>query len=149
MLRSSLYGALTSKVGDRLLPVRLARQALRYANDVVGRPLATREELLERVELERTRRAAPAAPREPAPVVVFHRDKHRAEVAKIKIVLDDRNIPYQLRNLEGDEPAMEAVVREANGFRLPVVFIAGTPVGKAEELTNLDQRGELVKRVFG
>jgi len=157
-LRSGVYGALASGLGNRLLPVRLGKRAALYCNDVVGRPLAPRDELVERAEFERTRavRVAAAAAdaalrvgREPAPVVVFHLDKHRQEMVKIKAVLDDRKIPYQVRNIQDDEASLEAVKRDARGMKLPVVFIAGTPIGKAEQLTNLDQQGELTKLVYG
>jgi len=41
------------------------------------------------------------------------------------------------------------VRRDSKGFRLPVVFIAGEPIGGRTELTNMISSGELKKKVFG
>lgn len=157
-LRTSAYGALTSPTGNRLLPFRVAKSALLYANDVVGRPLASEDELCERDDfawqLARRRQggadlSGQGTAREAAPVVVFHLDKHKSELQKITQILDDREIPYQVRNIEGDPAAITAVKRDGKGFGLPVVFIAGAAVGRAEQLVNLDRRGELAALVFG
>ncbi len=152
-LRSKAYGALASTAGDRLAPVRLAKGALRYANDVAGRPLATEEEFAERAAFEQKLAAGEVgntdALREPAPVVIFHRGKYKRDVAKMTEFLDTRKIPYQVRDIDGDEPTMEAVKREAGGYGLPVAFIAGEPIGRAQQLINLDAAGQLTKKVFG
>ena len=50
--RSRVYKTLRSETGNGLLPVRLAKGAALYANDVVGRPLAPASELDERRELD-------------------------------------------------------------------------------------------------
>ena len=157
-LRTSAYGALTSPAGSRLLPLRVAKNALLYANDVVGRPLAGEDELCERDDfasqaaMKRQGKAEPAGhgtAREAAPVVVFHLDKHKSELQKITQILDDREIPYQVRNLEGDPAGITATKRDGKGYGLPVVFIAGVAVGRAEQLVNLDRSGELAVLVFG
>jgi glutaredoxin-related protein len=41
------------------------------------------------------------------------------------------------------------VRRDSNGHRLPVVFIAGEVIGGRAELMNLQNSGELKKKVFG
>ena len=58
-------------------------------------------------------------------------------------------IPYRISNLQEDPAAQMAVRRDSKGFRLPVVFIAGEPIGGRAELVNLQASGELPKKVFG
>jgi glutaredoxin-related protein len=42
-----------------------------------------------------------------------------------------------------------AVRRDSQGHRLPVIFIAGEPIGGRTELTNMITSGELKKKVYG
>jgi glutaredoxin len=69
-------------------------------------------------------------------------------VAKIKLFLDDKKIPYQVLSLEGDPAALTATKRDSK-FGVPVVFIAGAAVGRTSELVNLDRSGELERLVWG
>ena len=57
-------------------------------------------------------------------------------------------IPYKVSNIQEDPAAQAAVRRDSNGYRLPVVFVAGEPVGGRAELTNLISSGELKKKVW-
>ena len=163
-LRSRTYGVLSSELGNGLAPVRWAKSAALYCNDVVGRPLADLGELDERVEAERQIREAKAAKAaavaseaaaqqkkqsEAAPVVLFHNERHPREVNKIKLMLEGSGIPYQARDLSGDEASIEAVDRDSGGRELPLVFIAGDLVGGAQELGTLELNGKLQTMVFG
>jgi glutaredoxin-related protein len=160
-IRTRLYGALASRAGNKLLPVRLAKGALLYANDVVGRPLAPATELEERRAFEAeiaARRAgdaaaaaaaAEAAAAEQAPVVVFHNDRSPRELAKIVELLEAEEIEVTVRDVSGDEAAESAAKMDSGGARFPMVFIAGDFVGGAEALTNMVRSGELRTRVFG
>jgi glutaredoxin len=127
----------------------------RKANDALGRPLADAEELADRRAFEaRTARRAdaaakPAAAREPAPVIVYHMDKTRRDADKLADMLTAENVPYRMSNIQEDAAAQMAVRRDSKGFRLPVVFIAGEPIGGRAELSNLIASGELTKKVFG
>ncbi len=151
-LRSKAYGLLTSRRGDRLAPVALAKRAVLRVNEAVGRPLACPEELAERRAWE-----APAGDgagpkteaREAAPVVLFHTDRHVSRLKKLRLVLQAADVPYALRNVEGDLPSIEAVQRESDGRELPVVFIGGECVGGMNELIDLNNSGKLRKLVFG
>ena len=158
-IRTRAYGALTSNTGNLLPPVRWTKRVALYINDNVGRPLATVAELDERRELERIiaeNKAAkaevgdgPSTAREAAPVVVFHTDKGKTDLHKLTDILDARDIPYELRNVEGDKAAQSAIARDSRGYGLPCVFIAGEAIGGREQLANLDSSGALNKKVWG
>ena len=126
----------------------------RSANDALGRPLADEAELADRRAFA-VGYAAPSAASSstkasgPAPVVVFTLDdKRRGDVPKIVQILEDAEIPFELRALDGDPAALAAVRRDSGGKKPPLVFIAGESVGGRVELVNLGRDG-LRKRVFG
>jgi len=132
-----------------------AGELARKANEALGRPLADEAELADRRAFE-ARGAAPAtaapaksATREVAPVIVYHMDKTRRDAAKLTELLDGAGIPYKVMNIQEDPAAQMAVRRDSQGYRLPVVFIAGEPIGGRSELTNLAASGELKRKVFG
>ena len=142
-----------------------AGELARRANEALGRPLADEEELAERRAFEargaagQGAAARPAAAasasasassaKEPAPVVVYHMDKTRRDALKLAEILDAAGVPYRVSNIQEDPAAQMAVRRDSKGFRLPVVFIAGEPVGGRAELHTLQASGELKKKVFG
>lgn len=136
-----------------------AGELARRANEALGRPLADEAELAERRAFEArsaagqgTRPApapAPSAAQDPAPVIVYHMDKSRRDALKLAEILDGAGIPYRISNIQEDPAAQMAVRRDSKGFRLPVVFIAGEPIGGRAELLNLASSGELKKKVFG
>jgi glutaredoxin-related protein len=149
-LRAGAYRAIDK------LPGR-AGELVRKANTVLGRPLADEAELTDRHAFEARVAAAPtAAPakrepaaREAAPVVVYHMDKTRRDAEKLTEILDGAGIPYKVVNIQEDPAAQMAVRRDSQGFRLPLVFIAGEAIGGRSELTNLATSGDLKKKVFG
>jgi glutaredoxin-related protein len=139
-----------------------AGELARRANDVLGRPLADAAELADRRAFDArtgaTGQTAPAAAgalaakaatREAAPVVVYHMDKTRRDAVALTQLLDGAGIPYRVVNIQEDPAAQMSVRRDSKGFRLPLVFIAGEPVGGRTELTNMLATGELTKKVFG
>jgi glutaredoxin-related protein len=143
------------------LPGR-AGELARRANEVLGRPLADEAELADRRAFE-ARTTAPVAgsgarppasaragaPRDAAPVVVYHMDKTRRDAAKLTEILEGAGIPHKVMNIQEDAAAQAAVRRDSKGFRLPVAFIAGEVVGGRSELANLAASGELTRKVFG
>jgi hypothetical protein len=156
-IKTRAFEALTSKTGNVLPPVRWSKRLALYINDNVGRPLASDADLAERDELERIiaqKRAAKAAgdevvvERVAAPVIVFHTDKTKTTLHKLTDILDARDIPYELRSLEGDKAGLSAHERDGGGHGLPCVYIAGDPIGGREQVANMDQRGELMKKVY-
>lgn len=127
----------------------------RKANDALGKPLATAQELADRRGFEHASGAVAAAkPAVPvrtdvAPVIVYYMDKTRRDATKLTDMLDAEKVPYELSNIQEDPAAQMAVRRDSKGFRLPVLFIAGDAIGGRAELGNLISSGELKKRVFG
>lgn len=129
-------------------------EVVRSANDALGRPLADEAELADR----RAFAVGYTAPKSTsdagkasgaAPVVVFTLDdKRRGDVPKIVQILEDAEIPFELRALDDDPAALAAVRRDSGGKKPPLVFIAGESVGGRAELINLGRDG-LRKRVFG
>jgi glutaredoxin len=132
-------------------PGELARKA----NEVLGRPLADAAELADRRafdargDVHTPVTASSTSAREAAPVIVYHMDKTRRDALKLVELLDGAGIPHEVSNIQEDAAAQAAVRRDSKGFRLPVVFVAGDPIGGRTELVNLIASGELKKRVFG
>ena len=127
----------------------------RKANDALGKPLATAQELEDRRAFASVPVPTAAAKPTPepagavAPVIVYHMDKTRRDATKLTDMLDAEKIPYKVSNIQEDPAAQMAVRRDSKGFRLPVLFIAGDAIGGRAELGNLISSGELKKRVFG
>lgn len=136
------------------LPGKLGGAASR-ANAALGRPLADAAELADRRAFAEhaiapvTTPAVPSAPREAAPVIVYHMDKTSRDVARLTEILDGAGISYKVMNIQEDPAAQAAVRRDSKGFRLPVVFVAGEAIGGRAELTHLAASGDLKKKVFG
>lgn len=154
-LRSKAYKLLMSPNGDRLPPVRWGKNAILYANDLAGRPLASQAELAERREYELVEELikdgdgeASDERREAAPVVLYHCDKHITGLRRITDVLDSTGIPYEVLNLEEDLAAREAVERESR-YPLPVVVVAGKAIGGALQVGKLAANGKLAEMVYG
>jgi len=145
-----------ANAGLARLPGKLGDVA-RKANEALGRPLATADELADRRAFEAKASApAPAAPPKPAPatteaapVIVYHMDKTRRDVQKLTDILDANGVPYTVTNIQEDAAAQFAVRRDSKGARLPVVFVAGECLGGREQLVNAASSGELKKKVFG
>jgi glutaredoxin len=156
--RALAHRTITSPVGESLLVVRLPKEIARTVNELLGAPLASREELERRraasarlVELRKGPRVVETK-REPAPVTVyFEKDRNARELQKVKDVLGAHAIAPRLLDLTGDEATTAFVMREAKCERdeLPVVFVADRVIGGFRELVAFDARGELRRAVFG
>jgi glutaredoxin 3 len=176
---SSLFDSLRARARGSLdrLPGKVGER-LRELNEALGRPLADAEELADRRAFERgvaapicaaapdaagsaatagvgEAAAAVATPggvtagKTAAPVIVYHLDKHKGQLARLTQTLDAGDIPYRVLSLEGDPATQSAVRRDSNGRKLPLVFIAGECVGGREELHALERSGALAKKVWG
>ena len=94
-------------------------------------------------------RSAGASPaREVAPVVVYVDGRSARETARIATVLGGRNIPWQERDVEHDESSRSWVLARSRAEKLPVVFVAGEPLGAYDRLVQLDVNGDLERMVF-
>jgi glutaredoxin len=146
-LRTTVHGVLSSDRGDHLSALKVLREVLGTANDLVGRPFCTQAELDER----RHSAASTAAParREPAPVMLYFDGKDHRTKKKIEELFAAKEIPFQLLDVTDDEATRSWATTQAKQLEFPLVFIAGEPVGGLHELMQLDVNGELVRRVLG
>jgi len=154
-LRTRAHDLLESGRGDAIAPVRVFKRAARRANEAIGSPIMSAEELAERRQYEQGARVAEpdGARAEPevggaAPVMIFHLDKHHQKVRRMRELLESAGIGHEVRNIEGDMPAIEATERDSGGFPMPVVFIGASCVGGLTELINLQGNGELEPLVY-
>lgn len=166
-LRDLGWKAITSQVGQTVAPVRWARDAARFVNDLVGRPLAPADDLAATrvrdadyarrfVEAEakrvsdrlRDEEAARAGRGEPAPVDVYRMDNSTRDLARIESVLKGRDIQFKVIDVEHDEASRSWATTRAKAHEFPMVFIAGEPVGGFDAMVQLDASGDLMKRVF-
>src|SRR5262249_31151528 len=123
------------------------RQVLGTANDLVGKPLCSADELRRRRGEELTPSAA--AKREPAPVMLYFDGKDHRTKKKMEELLKGKEVPYRVLDVSDDEATRSWAVTQAKIDEFPLLFIAGEPVGGLHELTQLDVNGGLVRRVFG
>jgi glutaredoxin-related protein len=174
LLRARAYEALRSRWGNQLPPVRIARGVLSFVNDMVGRPLAPEDEIQERRAYEERRRARiaqqrlaaaqaaeaaaapPVAAAEPArsrsdaaPVIVYVDAQSHRDAKRIADVFRGRDIPFTELSVVEDVATRSWVESTARTRELPVVFVAGKPVGGYDALVQLDVKGELVRMVWG
>ncbi len=90
--------------------------------------------------------------REPAPVVVyFEKDRNQRLIERVQELLASRGIAYRALDVTGDEATMAFVMREAKCEEddLPIVYVAGVPVGGYNDLVEWDVSGKLKTSVFG
>jgi hypothetical protein len=96
--------------------------------------------------------AAPRKKREPAPVIMyFEKDRNQRLIERTRELLNAKQIPFQALDVSGDAATIAFIVREAKceDDDLPIVFVAGTPVGGYNELVDWDVSGKLKSAVFG
>lgn len=90
--------------------------------------------------------------REPAPVVMyFEKDRNQRLIDRTRELLSSKQIPFTALDVSGDAATLAFVMREAacEDDDLPVVFVAGAPVGGFNELVDWDVSGKLKRAVFG
>ncbi len=92
--------------------------------------------------------ATPARPAQ-APVFVYFDGRDHRTKAKIEELLSGQKIAFKVLDVTDDEAEKSWVTTAAHTNELPIVVIAGTPIGGLGELTQLNLSGELQRRVFG
>ena len=162
--RVLLHGLVYNETGNVVPPVRWTRSALRFANDLLGRPICSQEELARRhADLNAAETAlsdeqggsagssgtATTARREAAPVVLYVTDQDMRTRKKLEDILKGRDIPYLVNDVTDDESSRSWALTMAKATEFPLVFVAGEPLGGFDDVTQLDVRGELTKKVFG
>jgi len=155
---------ITSPRGDTFASVRVPKDLARRLNVTLGKPLCSADELRARraaearlASLRAARTSVPStpaavAPRVAAPVMVYF-EKGRAvrELSRVEEVLRARAIEYQLLDVAGDEATLAFVTRAAGcaSDDLPVVFVAGAPIGPLAKLVDADVSGALARAIYG
>jgi hypothetical protein len=156
-IRTRLNEAIQSPRGDDVAAVRLPKLFARRLNRVLGSPLCTAEDLEKRraavAKLATLKGATQQAfAKAAAPVIVyFEKDRNQRMKDRVEELLRSRGIAFQSLDVAGDEAAMAFVTREAKCKEddLPIVYVAGTPVGGYNELVDWDVSGKLKSAVFG
>ena len=152
------FSVIASETGNFIPPVRYARRAAGFVNDLFGRPLASEEELARRTaETERLEALADKArngqvatvKKEAAPVMLYVTDQFVRERKRLEDVLKGRSIPYQVLDVTDDEATRSWALTKAHATEFPLLFVAGESVGGFEEALSLDAHGGLTKKVFG
>jgi glutaredoxin len=90
--------------------------------------------------------------REPAPVIVyFEKDRNQRLIERTEELLKSRGIAYRALDVTGDEATLAFIMREAKCEEddLPIVYVAGTPVGGYNEVVEWDVAGKLKTAVWG
>ena len=84
-------------------------------------------------------------------VVYFEKDRNQRLIERVRELLTAKQIPFQALDVSGDAATIAFVMREAKceDDDLPIVFVAGTPVGGFNELVDWDVSGKLKTAVFG
>ena len=157
-VRSSLHRAITSPFGEGFAPLRVPKDLARRLNITLGQPLCSSEELARRHEAVarlaglRGKKSESVEAKVAAPVMVyFEKDRNARELTRVLELLNAKSIPYQLLDVAGDEATMTFVTRAADCKEddLPVVFVAGSPIGVYRALVEADVSGELHQAVYG
>lgn len=146
-LRTTVHDVLASERADRFRPVKLLREVLGTANDLVGRPFCTQSELEERRATGG--KGSATTRREPAPVMLYFDGKDHRSKKKIEELLASKEIPFKVLDVTDDEATRSWATTTAKQLEFPLLFIAGEPVGGLHEITQLDVNGQLSRRVFG
>jgi len=155
-LRSLAYQQIEGpRAKDERPAVKHLRNLASIANELLGRPVCSPDELAER-RAPRTSSApaapatAPApAPIRQAPVLVYFDGKDHRTKTKVEEILRGREIAFRVLDVTDDEAERSWVTTAAHTSEFPIVVVAGTPVGGLAELTQLNLTGELTRLVFG
>jgi hypothetical protein len=153
-------------VYDKLVaPRRDARPAIRHlrnlaaiTNELFGRPLRPANE--GGAEGPGEEQPATGQPRPPqpagrppgtrrAPVLVYFDGKDHRTLARVEDLLKGRGYAYQVLDVSADEAELSWATTTAKASELPLVFVAGVPVGGWDALLKADVSGELGRLVGG
>jgi glutaredoxin-related protein len=136
--------------------VRHLRNLASIANELLGRPLRPDELNEDRapvVPADGSR--APQAGGPPAkmpsarraPVLVYFDGKDHRTLARVEDLLKGRGLAYQVLDVSADEAERSWATTTAKTSELPLVFVAGAPVGGWDALLRADVSGELARLI--
>jgi glutaredoxin len=146
------YDKLVAPRGDARPAAKHLRNLVSIANELLGRPLHPTDEAAPVAAPARAASAAAATPA-PAPsarrmpVLVYFDGKDYRTLARIEELLRGRGFLYQVLDVSADEAERSWATTAAKSTELPLVFIAGAPVGGYDAVLRADVSGELGRLV--
>jgi glutaredoxin len=145
------YDKLVAPRRDVRPAARHLRNLASIANELLGRPLRPADEGVTSTPAEPPVAARPAAGKAPvtrrAPVLVYFDGKDHRTLARVEDLLKGRGFAYQVLDVSADEAERSWATTAAKTTELPLVFIAGAPVGGFDALLRADVSGDLAKLV--
>jgi hypothetical protein len=146
------YEKLVAPRRDVRPAARHLRNLASIANELLGRPLRPADEGVTSTRAEPPAAAErPAASKAPsarrAPVLVYFDGKDHRTLARVEDLLKGRGFAYQVLDVSADEAERSWATTAAKTTELPLVFIAGLPVGGWDALLRADVSGELAKLI--
>jgi hypothetical protein len=145
------YDRLVAPRRDAHAVARHLRNLASIANELLGRPLKPADEAPAMPaptavpDKPRVRGKTPVTRR--APVVVYFDGKDYRTLARVEELLKSRGFAYQVLDVSTDEAELSWVTTTAKTTELPLVFVAGTPLGGLQALVQADVSGELARLV--
>lgn len=77
--------------------------------------------------------------------VVVYTKKHCPYCEAAKRLLAEKKVQFQEINIEGNEKLREEVAAKSGQQTVPQIFVNEKPLGGFQDISELDQRGELDK----
>jgi hypothetical protein len=154
--RGYAFDKLIAPRADAPPAARHLRNLAAIANELLGRPLHPDAEAAAPMgsSAPDAASAAPATPVAPptmrrAPVLVYFDGKDHRTLARVEELLRGREYAYQVLDVSADEAELSWATTAAKTTELPLVFVAGQPVGGWDALLAADSAGELKRLVGG
>jgi hypothetical protein len=152
------YDKLVAPRKDARPVARHLRNLASIANELLGRPLRPANDGGAAGDPVAAAPATPVTPKAPvppgktpstrrAPVLVYFDGKDHRTLARVEDLLKGRGYTYQILDVSADEAELSWATTTAKSSELPLVFVAGAPVGGWDALLKADVSGELAKLV--
>src|SRR5436190_2464102 len=119
-------------------PLRPADEGAPEASDVGVSPPAAKGSHVSAAAVPGTRRA---------PVLVYFDGRDHRTLARVEELLKGRGYAYRVLDVTADEAELSWVTTAAKTTELPLVFVAGAPLGGWQALLDADVSGELARLV--
>ena len=137
---------------------RHLRNLASIANELLGRPLRPANDGGDAADAVAAPTKGPVDRKPPvhatkapstrrAPVLVYFDGKDHRTLARVEDLLKGRGFAYQVLDVSADEAERSWATTAAKTTELPLVFIAGAPVGGFDALLRADVSGDLAKLV--
>jgi glutaredoxin len=147
--RELAYDKLVAPRRDSRPAAKHLRNLASIANELLGRPLRPGEEVGDEIGADSVTPQATPAARGPAPVarrapvLVYFDGKDHRTLARVEDLLRGRGFPYQVLDVSADEAERSWATTAAKSNELPLIFVAGAPVGGWDALLRADVSGDL------